>query len=191
MPVNLRQRGCGKLIAWRTDFWLQIRVLRNNPVEIPRTSWELPILLIGICGIYSKLRENNQASCNWLNLEALGSWPIVPRNLPGWCTVFIVGKAHESSALASRRLHHNVSDIQIIFPAFWWSCKEWFRTSSSIEVSASEHYRSPVEPGEAEIQELGLKLLVTARHPCSVCLIVGRKFDEEENWPLGTDLVTE
>ena len=43
----------------------------------------------GICGIYLKLSKENRniASCNRLGMETLGFRPIVPKNLPGHCTI--------------------------------------------------------------------------------------------------------
>ena len=61
-------------------------VLRNNRLKF-MTAGELPIIFREIYRIYSNLiKENRRMSTyNWLDLQTLGSQPIMPKNLPDHC----------------------------------------------------------------------------------------------------------
>ena len=71
--------------------WLS---LRNNRLKL-ETSGELPIILEESIAEYTptewKQNWKIMSTCNWLDLESLGSWPTMPKNFLGtaWDDVFL------------------------------------------------------------------------------------------------------
>ena len=73
----------------RTNRWLKMNwwSLRINPFKF-KYFRKITVHLRGIYGIYPKFNEEirKMSTCNGLDLETLGSWVIMPKNLPGhWC----------------------------------------------------------------------------------------------------------
>jgi hypothetical protein len=74
----------------RASCYLQMNrlSLRNNWLNF-KTSGKLLTILEEIYGIYPNSMKKNwkMSTCNRLNLETLGSWLIMPKNLPGHCHI--------------------------------------------------------------------------------------------------------
>ena len=60
--------------------------LRNNRLKF-NTAGNLPIIFRGIYRIYFNLTKKNRrmSTCNRLDLQTLGSQPVMPKNLPDHC----------------------------------------------------------------------------------------------------------
>ena len=75
----------GHLWSGRTGSCLQMNrsSLRNNRLKF-KTTWKLPIILEEFHRIYPNLLKENRrmSTCNRLDLQTLGSQPVMPKNLP-------------------------------------------------------------------------------------------------------------
>ena len=58
--------------------------LRNNRLKFIKTAGELPIIVDEFIEYTPILKKENgkMSTCYWLDLESLGSQPIMPKNLP-------------------------------------------------------------------------------------------------------------
>ena len=67
---------------------IELVEFEKYPVEVQDLGTQ-PITLEGIIGLYLHLLKKNQRchwDVNWLDLETLGSQPIMLKNIPGHCT---------------------------------------------------------------------------------------------------------
>ena len=75
----------GRLWSGRTDSYLQMNrlSLRNNQLKF-KTAWKITKRFRGIYRIHPKLIKENRrmSTCNWLDLQILGSQPIMPKISP-------------------------------------------------------------------------------------------------------------
>jgi hypothetical protein len=62
------------------------QLVTNEPVEV-QDCMKIIDYFRGIYRIYPNLRKENRrmSTCNWLDLQTLGSQPIIPKNLPDHC----------------------------------------------------------------------------------------------------------
>ena len=90
-----------------------------------KTSGKLLIVFRGIYRIYLDIIKKDWkiATCNWLDLETIGSWLIMPKNLPGYYMIKLVGTY--LIKFSKRRIPWRVLHFTLVTKAHE---KKWFRS---------------------------------------------------------------
>ena len=113
------------------------RLVTDEPIEFEKLVFEVGDFnsitnhFKGICKIYLKWIKKNlkMSTCNRLNLESVGSWPTLPKNLPG---TGIINWQHNASCprmlffFADARFRFRVvSNLMAIKQLLWLPHKCW------------------------------------------------------------------